>query len=63
MGSMTAGLVVPPNKIEFDTVFDDLGAKTAENPHVLIVCSLLIGLYLILLLPVRKLDQMDYLEV
>ena len=63
MGSMTAGLVVPPNTIDFDTVFDDIGAKTAENPGVLIVVSILAGLYLLLLIPIRYLDVRDYKTV
>ena len=63
MGSMTAGLVVPPNTIDFDTVFDDMGAKTAENPGVLIVVSILAGLYLLLLIPIRYLDVRDYKTV
>ena len=63
MGSMTAGLFVPPNKINFGEVFDNFGVKTAENPYVLIVVCCLIGLYLLLLLPMRRADTRDYTEV
>ena len=60
MGSMTSGLIIPPNKIDFDTVFDDLGAKTAENPYVLIVVCLIAGMYFILLIPIVRMDRRDY---
>lgn len=60
MGSMTAGLAIPPNKIDFDNVFDDLGAKTAENPYVLIVVCLIAGLYFVLLIPIARMDRRDY---
>lgn len=60
MGSMTSGLVIPPNTIDFDEVFNDIGAKTRENPYVLIVVCLLAGLYLILLIPIRRMDVKDY---
>lgn len=60
MGSMTSGLIIPPNKIDFDTVFDDLGAKTAENPYVLIVVCLIAALYFILLIPIVRFDRRDY---
>ena len=63
MGSITSGLFIPPNTIDFDEVFNDLGAKTAENPYVLIVVCLLAGLYLILLIPVRYLDVRDAKKV
>ena len=56
---MTAGLVVPPNTIDFDTVFDDMGAKTAENPGVLIVVSILAGLYLLLLINLSGYSFLD----
>ncbi|XP_067950294.1 uncharacterized protein [Watersipora subatra] len=60
MGSMTSDIVTPPNTIDFNTVFDDIGAKTRENPYVLILVCLLAGLYLILLIPIRRLDIRDY---
>ncbi|KAF6038212.1 hypothetical protein EB796_003483 [Bugula neritina] len=60
MGSMTSDLFIPPNTIDFDEVFDDLGAKTAENPYVLILVCLIAGLYFILLIPIRRLDVRDY---
>lgn len=60
MGSMTSGLVVPPNTIDFSNVYDDMGAKTAENPGVLIVVSILVGLYLLLLIPIRRMDVKDH---
>ena len=63
MGSITSGLFIPPNTIDFDEVFNDLGAKTAENPYVLIVVCLLAGLYLILIIPIRRLDIRDYRKV
>ena len=60
MGSMTSGLAIPPNKIDFNTVFDDLGSKTAENPYVLIVVCLIAGLYFLLLIPIVRMDRRDY---
>jgi len=63
MGSMTSDLFIPPNTIDFDEVFDDLGAKTAENPYVLILVCLIAGLYFILLIPIRRLDVRDYKRV
>lgn len=63
MGSMASGLFIPPNTIDFDTVFDDIGAKTRENPYVLIVCCILIGSYLLLLIPVRRMDVRDLKKV
>lgn len=56
---MTSGLIIPPNKIDFDKVFDDIGAKTRENPYVLIVVCLLTGLYFILLIPIKRMDVKD----
>ena len=63
MGSITSSLFIPPNTIDFDEVFNNLGAKTAENPYVLIVVCLLAGLYLILIIPIRRLDIRDYKKV
>ena len=63
MGSITSSLFIPPNTIDFDEVFNDLGAKTDENPYVLIVVCLLAGLYLILIIPIRRLDIRDCKKV
>lgn len=59
MGSMTSGLIIPPNKIEFEKVFDEMGSRTRENPYVLIVVCLLAGIYLMILIPVQRMDRRD----
>lgn len=59
MGSMTSGLIIPPNKIDFEKVFDEMGSRTRENPYVLIVVCLLAGIYLMILIPVQRMDRRD----
>ena len=57
-------LFVAPNPIDFDKVFIEL-QRTSEtgNVTVIITVSCVFGLYLILILWVRKADQKDALKV
>ena len=57
-------LFVAPNPIDFDKVFIELQRITETgNVTVIITVSCVFGLYLILILWVRKADQKDALKV
>ncbi|CAD5126862.1 DgyrCDS14890 [Dimorphilus gyrociliatus] len=60
-GSLGAGLEMAPNLIDFRTVFNDFSTKLANNAAVFgTICSLLI-LFILLALPVRRMDKRDTL--
>ena len=63
MGSMTSGLAVPPNQIDFKEIIPNIDEKTAENPYVLIVVCLIAGIYCLLLIPIRRADIQDQKQV
>ena len=62
-GNFGAGLVVPPNTIDFSTVFDDFGAKIIENLPVFMTVLTVIVSYIILVVVCRKYDQKDKFKV
>ncbi|ESP04057.1 hypothetical protein LOTGIDRAFT_109826, partial [Lottia gigantea] len=57
--SFASGVFVPPNQINFDTVFDDLGAKLLDNNAVLITISCMIFVYLVASVWARRKDKQD----
>jgi hypothetical protein len=62
-GNFGAGLFVPPNTIDFNTVFDDFGGKILENlPVFLTVCGIIL-LYIPLVIICRRYDKKDKLKV
>jgi hypothetical protein len=62
-GNFGAGLFVPPNTIDFSTVFDDFGAKILENlPVFLTICAIIV-LYVPLLVICRRYDKKDKIKV
>ncbi|ELT88583.1 hypothetical protein CAPTEDRAFT_89312, partial [Capitella teleta] len=52
-------VIVPPNTIDFDTVFDDFGQKLVDNLHVVLMISLLLVAYFALIIIMRRLDRND----
>ena len=62
-GSLGTGLFQAPNKIDFGTVFDDLGAKIVENMPVVVTVIGIILIYIIGLIWCRRLDKADALRV
>ena len=55
--------VVPPNTIDFSTVFDDFGGKLLENIHVFLTITLVIVFYFILVIILRRYDKKDVEKV
>ncbi len=62
-GSFGAGLFVPPNTIDFGTVFYDFHLKMWENMPVVASVVALIILYIPLALICRKFDKKDAVKV
>ena len=62
-GNFGAGLFVPPNTIDFNTVFDDFGAKLIENLPVVMTVVTVIVLYIPLVIICRKYDKKDKFRV
>ena len=58
-----ANWVVPPNKIDFSTVFDDLGEKILDNIHVIITITLVLAIYVVLVVVLRRYDKKDEAKV
>jgi polycystin 1L2 len=58
-----ANVFVPPNTIDFSTVFDDFGSKLVENLHVVLTIALLLLFYFLLLILMRRLDKDDQRKV
>lgn len=57
-------LLVAPNPIEFDKVFNEFTRLSETgNVAVIVAVSFVFGLYLLLLLCARKYDKLDYLKV
>ena len=57
-------LLVAPNPIEFDQVFNEFTRlPETGNVAVIVAVSLVFGLYLLLLVWARKYDKLDYLKV
>ncbi len=63
LGPVSAGIIIPPNTINFKEVFANFGAKLLESPVVLSVVLLILGIYIPLLMWVRKQDTKDKLKV
>ncbi|XP_076456106.1 polycystin-1-like protein 2 [Babylonia areolata] len=57
--SFGTGVFVAPNQIHFDTVFDDLGSKLADNYAVLVTLCLIFFLYVLGLVWARRMDRRD----
>ena len=55
--------VVPPNTIDFSTVFDNFGGKLLENIHVFLTITLVIVFYFILVIILRRYDKKDVKKV
>ena len=55
--------VVPPNTIDFSTVFDNFGGKLLENIHVFLTITLVIVFYFILVIILRRYDKKDVEKV
>ena len=62
-GSLGTGVIVGPNTINFDTVFDNFDQKLLENIHVVATVLGIIILYFIAIPFVRRLDKSDTLKV
>ena len=57
--AMAGGLVIPPNLIDFRTVFSNLGQRFLDSPVVLSVIVGIILLYVLILLWARRQDKKD----
>ncbi|XP_050394123.2 polycystic kidney disease protein 1-like 2 isoform X2 [Patella vulgata] len=57
--SFGSGIFVPPNQISFNTVFNNLGAKLADNNAVLITLCVIIFLYFVGTIWARRKDRQD----
>ena len=55
--------VVPPNTIDFSTVFDNFSGKLLENIHVFLTITLVIVFYFILVIILRRYDKKDVEKV
>ena len=55
-GSFGASVAIAPNKINFETVFDDIGEKVKDNVHVIATITAIILLYLFALPFLRRKD-------
>ncbi len=62
-GSFGAGIFVPPNTIDFGSVFHDFHLKLWENWLVVATVTALIILYIPLLLICRRFDKVDAVKV
>ena len=54
---------MPPNQIHFDTVFDNLEAKIADNYAVIIALGAVYFLYFVGLVWARRMDRKDVEKV
>ncbi len=62
-GSFGTGLFVPPNTIDFGSVFHDFHSKIWENRSVVATVAVLIILYIPLALICRRFDKRDAVKV
>lgn len=58
-----ASFFVPPNTIDFSSVFDNFGEKLVENIHVVVMIALLLILYALLVILMRRMDKKDKVKV
>ncbi len=63
MGPTSAGLIIPPNTIDFKAVFSNFGERLLDSPVVLSFILLLFLLYLPLLIWARRKDKQDHMRV
>ena len=61
--SFASQVFVAPNTIDFSTVFNDFGNQLLRNYHVLITLGLILLLYVVLLVYLRRKDQQDIIKV
>lgn len=54
---------MPPNTIDFDTVFVDMDSKIADNYGVLTFICVVFGLYFLIAIYARRKDRQDVLKV
>ena len=54
---------VPPNMIDFDAAYSDLGSKLAENNAVLIMLTVTLAVYIIIGIWARHKDKEDLRKV
>ena len=55
--------IVPPNTIDFSTVFDDVGAKIVDNIHVIVMIIIVLMVYIVMVVVFRRLDKTDESKV
>ncbi|XP_060074435.1 location of vulva defective 1-like [Ylistrum balloti] len=59
-GSFSAStLLIPPSPIQFDAVFLNFGERLASTPHVLVTITVVVLLFMLLSLLLRRLDRSD----
>ena len=56
-------MFVAPNQIHFDTVFDDLDTKLADNYAVLVTLVVAVVLYVVGVVWARRMDRKDVEKV
>ncbi len=62
-GTFGTGLFVPPNTIDFGTVFDDFAEKLVENMPVVATVIAILVLFIPFSLICRMFDKKDKLKV
>ena len=58
--TFASNFFVPPNEINFSELRKE---KLLESPHALIAVCVILGLYLLCLIPARRADKNDALKV
>ena len=61
--SFASEFFVPPNSIDFGTVFSNLGGKIADNFVVLLTICIVLGLYIVVGVWARYKDRQDVTKV
>ena len=55
--------IVPPNKIDFSTVFNNIDEKILDNIHVIVTIAIILIIYIILVIVLRRYDKKDLAKV
>ncbi len=63
LGAVSAGIIIPPNTIDFKAVFSNFGERLADSPVVLVVITLVFLLYIPLVIWARRKDIRDRIKV
>ena len=59
LGTFSADIFIPPNTIDFADVFNNLGAKLADSPVVLVIIVLLYVFFILVAVLAFRSDRKD----